>query len=172
MKNLLTIVAPLLLVSMILVNNGRTSEIATTTSQPRAAGCLIPTPLGIVVGINRVLGTIQLPIGKRDEDESPQQTAGRETWEETGIEVEVGPLLLKLEKEQVYLFMCTPKSAVTDYAKLRPKDNFEVSRVVVINPHTMRNHDGTIISNRWRFPETRVFLRMLFPGSESEVIMK
>jgi hypothetical protein len=55
---------------------------------------------------------------------------------------------------------------ITDYSALRPKDQREVSEVVVLNPHTMRNFDGTFITNAWRFPETRVFLRTLFPSEE------
>lgn len=128
-----------------------------------AAGCLIPMPEGIVMGINRGLGKIQLPMGRHVAGEDPRQTAARETLEETGIEVDVGALMLTLDNNQIYLFLCTPRTPVTDYSILRSKDKWEVSKVVVLNPHTMRNFDGTIITNAWRFPETRVFLKALFP---------
>ncbi len=132
----------------------------------RAAGCLIPTPKGIVMGINRVLGKIQLPMGRHMAGEDPRQTAARETLEETGIDVDVDALILTLENNQVYLFLCTPKTPITDYSILQSRDKWEVSKVVVLDPHTMRNFDGTIITNAWRFPETRVFLKALFPSGE------
>ncbi len=132
----------------------------------RAAGCLIPTPNGIVMGVNRVLGKIQLPMGRHVAGEDPRQTAARETLEETGIDVDVGAQLLTLDSNQVYLFLCLPKTPITDYSVLQSNDEWEVSRVVVIDPHTMRNFDGTIITNAWRFPETRVLLKALFPSRD------
>ncbi len=129
-----------------------------------AAGCLVPTSEGIVMGINRVLNKIQLPIGRHMAGEDPRQTAARETLEETGIDVDVGALILTLENNQVYLFLCTPKTPITDYSRLRSGDEWEVSKIVVVDPNTMRNFDGTVITNAWRFPETRVFLKALFPS--------
>jgi 8-oxo-dGTP pyrophosphatase MutT (NUDIX family) len=133
----------------------------------RATGCLIPTPKGIVMGINRLLGKIQLPMGRHVAGEDTRQTAARETLEETGIDVDVGALILTLEDNQVHLFLCVPKTPITDYSILQAKDEWEVSKVVVLDPHTMRNFDGTIITNAWRFPETRAFLKALFPSGEN-----
>jgi 8-oxo-dGTP pyrophosphatase MutT (NUDIX family) len=131
-----------------------------------AAGCLIPTPKGIVMGVNRVLGKIQLPMGRHVTGEDPQKTAARETLEETGITVDVGALILTLDNNQVYLFLCAPRTPITDYSTLQAKDTWEVSKVIVLDPHTMRNVDGTIVANDWRFPETRAFLKALFPSGE------
>ncbi len=139
------------------------SESPSYDSSVRAAGCLIPTSKGVVMGVNRLLGTIQLPVGRHLRGESPRQTAARETLEETGLDVDVGPLLVKIEKDEVYLYLCTPKKPITDYSSLQPKDTREVSEVVVVNPHTMINHDGTPVQRDWRFAETRIFLRALFP---------
>ncbi len=159
------VVANLLLWAPLLV----IGPVAQVDAEPpiiRAAGCLIPTPKGIVMGINRVLGKIQLPMGRHVAGEDPRQTAARETLEETGIDVDVDALILTLENNQIFLFLCIPKTPITDYSMLRSKDTWEISKVVVLDPHSMRNFDGTIITNDWRFPETRVFLKTLFPQAE------
>lgn len=143
------------------------AQVSATPPAIRAAGCLIPTPNGIVMGINRILGKIQLPMGRHVAGEEPRQTAARETLEETGIEVDVDALILTLENHQIYLYLCNPKTPITDYSTLQFKDRREVSKVIVLNPHTMRNFDGTIVTNAWRFPETRVFLKALFPYADT-----
>lgn len=160
------VVSNLLLWAPLLVI-GPVAQVSAEPPSIRAAGCLIPTPKGIVMGINRVLGKIQLPIGRHVVGEDPRKAAARETWEETGIDVDVGGLILTLEDNQVHLFLCLPKTPITDYSVLQSKDQWEVSKVVVLDPHTMRNFDGTIITNAWRFPETRVFLKALFPSGEN-----
>ncbi len=140
------------------------ADVAAPVAIIRAAGCLIPTPQGIVMGINRVLGKLQLPMGRHTSGEDPRQTAARETWEETGIEVNVDTLLFTLDENRVHLYLCAPKSPIVDYSLLQSRDKWEVSKVVVLDPHTMRNFDGAIVTNPWRFPETRVLLKMLFPS--------
>ncbi len=128
-----------------------------------AAGCLIATPAGVVLNINRVLDAVQLPMGRRRGDETPRQTAARETREETGIAVDVGELIVSWHGGAVHLFACTPQAPIGDYAALVPSDAREVSEVLVVDPHTMVNHDGRRIAQGWRFPQTRVLLRTLYP---------
>ena len=128
-----------------------------------AAGCLIATPAGVVLNINRVLDAVQLPMGRRRGDETPRQTAARETREETGIAVDVGEHIVAWRDGAVHLFACAPQAPIVDYAALAPADAREVSEVLVVDPHTMVNHDGRRIAQGWRFPQTRVLLRTLYP---------
>ncbi|MFQ5994833.1 MAG: NUDIX hydrolase [Acidiferrobacterales bacterium] len=124
----------------------------------KAAGCFIPTPDGVVLGINRLLDAVQIPIGSRKANETPQQTAARETQEEIGLDVDVGRLVRTFEDGMVYLFLCHPKEPIKDYTQLRPQDTLEVSEVLVLDPVTMVNYDGRKITNAWRFPDNRPVL--------------
>ena len=128
----------------------------------RAAGCYIATPYGVVVNINRLLNRIQLPMGRHKQGETAAQTAARETLEETGIAVQVGKPILHFEKRQVILFACTPLIPVANYSTLSAPDTVEVSEVLVLDPHTMQNVDGRVVDTPWRFPNTRLLLRMLY----------
>lgn len=128
----------------------------------KAAGCFIPTPKGIVLGIHRVFGDIRIPFGSRNPGETARQTAVRETLEETGLHVTVGPLLQTFENDTALLFHCTPTTPIEDYSRLRPLDALEVSKVIVIDPTTMLNHDGRKIRNAWRIPEDRALFVKLF----------
>ena len=96
--------------------------------------------------------------------ETVAQTAVRETREETGLHVEVGSHVASWKNNRVHLFLCTPAQPIADYAALTPLDTGEVSRVIVLNPRTMRDHDGTPVTNGWRFEETRMLLRALYPA--------
>ena len=131
----------------------------------RAAGCYIATPHGVVVNINRLLNKIQLPMGRHKEGETAAQTAARETLEETGIAVAVGEPLLHLDSRQVVLFACTPLTPVANYSALSAPDTVEVSEVLVLDPHTMQTVDGRVVDTPWRFPNTRLLLRMLYLGA-------
>ena len=141
------------------------------------AGCYISLPGGVVIVVNRLLQRIQLPIGRREGDESPRQTAYRETLEETGIKVNIGEPLLTLKDDSVHLFSCTPvkELSAADYAGLQPHDRVEVSEVLVIDPRIMVNHDGRAITMPWRFPAMRWMVRMLYalraaPYSDAEIL--
>ncbi len=134
----------------------------------KAAGCFIPTPDGVIVGIGRFSGAIHVPIGSRKRGERARETAVRETREETGVEVAVGRLLTTFEENSVYLFLCMPKTPIGDYSKLRPADGLEISEVLVLDPITMLNYDGRKITNPWRFPrDRRVLSELLETYSET-----
>ena len=115
-----------------------------------------------MLGINH-RGQLQLPVGHRKSDESAVQTATRETKEETGIDVEVGNLITALEENTVLLFQCDPSDDL-EYSQLKASDGWEVKTVLVMNPHTRKNFDGKQIENPWRFEETEILLRSIFPN--------
>lgn len=148
------------------VNPVSSSNHSVDVRKVRAAGCIILTPAGVVLGINRLLGTLQLPVGRRRTGEAPQQTAARETFEETGLKVSVTNAVVTLDEGAVALFHCTPDAPITDYERLEPVDRVEVSSVVVLDPHTMTTANGQVLAKEWRFPETRWLLRGLFPRSD------
>lgn len=131
-------------------------------SKVKAAGCFIPTPQGVVLGISNVLNEISIPMGSHKPGETAKDTATRETLEETGLDVIVGPLLRTFENNTVFLFLCAPKAPIKDYSQLRPVDTLEIAEVIVLDPVTMLNHDGREIKNAWRFRENRHLLSELF----------
>ncbi len=67
----------------------------------KAAGVLIIDKDGLVLGFNRADGQgIALPCGKSEVDETPGQTAIRECFEETGMEVSLfGEPYVAIHKE-------------------------------------------------------------------------
>lgn len=128
----------------------------------KAAGCFIPTPEGVVLGISAAFRQISIPMGSHRPGETAQETATRETLEETGLDVVVGPLLQTFENDTVFLFFCTPKTPIKDYSQLRALDPLEITEVIVINPVTMLNYDGRRITNSWRFRENGPLLIKLY----------
>jgi 8-oxo-dGTP pyrophosphatase MutT (NUDIX family) len=128
----------------------------------KAVGCFIPTPRGAVLGIGASFNDIRIPMGKRQDGETARETAIRETREETGLDVTVGALLKTFENERVLLFLCAPHVPITDYAALRPLDDTEIDRVIVLDPSTMLTYDGQEIANPWRFAHDRALLIELF----------
>lgn len=131
-------------------------------AEVKAAGCFIPTPRGVVLGIHPVFRDIRIPFGSRKTNETARQTATRETLEETGLDVAVGPVLQTFENDTALLFHCVPKTPIDDYSQLRPIDTLETSEVIVVDPGTMLNHDGRKIKNSWRVPADRDLLIRLF----------
>jgi 8-oxo-dGTP pyrophosphatase MutT (NUDIX family) len=130
-----------------------------------AAGCLIATQDGFVMGINRLINRLQLPVGRHVVGESARHTAARETLEETGIEVEVGEVALELDNQRVVFFFCRPVDTGIDFNNLKPRDRIEVSRAMVVNPITLETPDGDLVTTPWRFPEMRWLLRSVFQSA-------
>ena len=128
----------------------------------KAAGCVVPTPKGIVLGISTASGDIRIPFGMHRTGETAQETAARETKEETGIDVDVRSLLQTFENETVFLFYCMPARPIDDYSQLSPVDTSEIAEIIVLDPGTMLNHDGREIKNAWRFDGDRRLLTKIF----------
>ncbi len=134
----------------------------------KAAGCVIPTPKGIVLGIGTKFGDIRIPFGSHEIGETAQETAARETMEETGLDVDVRSLLQTFENESAFLFYCIPTRPIEDYSQLSPVDTSEIAEVIVLDPGTMSNHDGRKIKNGWRFAEDRRLLTKIFQKYKTE----
>ena len=147
-----------------LATTALTASLSARAAEIEAAGCLITTPHGFVMGINRLINRLQLPIGGRLSGETAEQTAERETREETGLEVTVGETALKLKSGSVVFYHCTPLDPEPDYSRLKPTDRMEVSRALVVNPDTLLSSTGEAVETRWRFPQMRWILRALFLG--------
>lgn len=149
------------LLAPILIGVCVTDSPADANDSFEAAGCYLPVKDGVVVGVNRLTNSIQLPIGRRDGSETPRVTAARETEEETGIEVDVGLKLVSIADGDVHIFLCRPRKPVTDYTALQPTDRVEVKEVLVIEPATMTNFDGREIDLKWRYDRSRWMIRWL-----------
>ena len=134
----------------------------------KAAGCVITTPKGIVLGISTKFGDIRIPFGLHEIGETAQETAARETMEETGLDVDVRSLLQTFENESVFLFYCIPTQPIDDYSQLSPVDTSEIAEVIVLDPGTMSNYDGRKIKNSWRFAEDRRLLIKIFQKYKTE----
>jgi 8-oxo-dGTP pyrophosphatase MutT (NUDIX family) len=114
------------------------------------------------MGVNRLLNRLQLPAGRTISGESARQTAARETFEETGIEVNIGEVALSLDDRRVVFFHCHPSDINTDFSNLNPLDRVEVSRAMVVNPITLETPEKVPVTTPWRFPEMRWLLRSVF----------
>ncbi len=138
------------------------SGAAGSDARVRSAGCYIPTPAGVVMNVGRFNGKLQLPAGARQAGESPECTARRETYEETGLEVDVGERVAERKGGRFVLFRCVPRQPLDAAVALRAPALFEISRVLVVNPLTLRDAHGEAVDVPWRFPGDRGTLRWLF----------
>ena len=93
---------------------------------------------------HRLTGRLDLPGGRSDGTESAQCTAHRETWEETGLDVAVGKLLLEFENSLLY--ECTvPETAFRDTTESTSLlARLEVTEVTWANLHELS-------PRRWRY---------------------
>lgn len=120
------------------------------------AGCIIQQNRKILMPRHKPTGTWNLPGGTSEPGESAQCTAHRETWEETGIEVVVGPLVRKFENG-FYLYRCSLKTPVTDIEKpvvLPELSKNEVTEIRWMDPKTIKIKD-------YRFPKQLDFIQAL-----------
>ena len=149
------------------------SKVSFAQQQPgatvKAAGCVILTPKGIVLGIGTNFGDIRIPFGSHKIGETAQETAARETKEETGIDVDVRSLLQTFENGSVFLFRCIPVQPIDDYSRLSPGDTSEIAEIIVLDPGTMLTHDGRKIKNAWRFADDSRLLTKIFQKYKAEL---
>jgi 8-oxo-dGTP pyrophosphatase MutT (NUDIX family) len=116
-----------------------------------SAACLVRYNDLTLLVEHRIGGKISVPGGAAARGETAQCTAHRETWEETGVEVEVGPLLDRYDYG-LHLYACEPVAAVDTQSLEFPLwRNLEISKVLWMDPDEIRETDPS----DWRFPEQR-----------------
>lgn len=104
------------------------------------AGCLA-VDQGRILVIEQRSGVLSIPGGTSEPGEGARCTAYRETYEETGLKLAIGPLL-EVFANGFHLYQCT---YVDRKQVLAPKDLLEVRGASWRRPETV---DGS----RWRFP--------------------
>lgn len=114
------------------------------------AGCLVRNGSRMLVVRHRRSGRLVSPGGFSEAGEPAQCTAQRETWEETGLEVKVGPLLKRFDNGFL-LYACRVSTepagtAIPQTLSVPVQAAGEVTRVLWIDPAGLRTED-------WRFPE-------------------
>ena len=109
------------------------------------AGCLIMHGDQFLVARHRKKDKWNLPGGTAERGESAQCTAARETWEELGLEVEVGALL-RQQENGFYLFSCSLRPSQYQPSYTVPLSGImEVSRISWLSVEDVTADD-------WRYP--------------------
>ncbi|MTI14004.1 NUDIX hydrolase [Sansalvadorimonas verongulae] len=126
------------------------------------AGCLITRGDDVLIITMRLTGKQSIPGGTTDIGESPRCTAHRETFEETGVQVNVHELLDKFDNG-FHVYRCTP---VDENQVPSPQDWKEVSDVGWRSWLSLN-------SDNWRFPEqferTRRMIRKQITGISKQL---
>lgn len=109
------------------------------------AVCVIRHGDQMVVLSEVITKKLSLPGGYIDIGDTPQQAAARETLEETGIDVTVGPLIQYRGRAAIYACVANSPILVSSYRDQRgfpivaswssPHFATEIERVYLINPH-------------------------------------
>lgn len=122
------------------------------------AACVIRVGKNILALTHRTSGKFDLPGGTSDgEQESAQCTAHRETWEETGFNVEVGQFLGS-NANGFRFYACTLDDDFGGEFVSFPVPgwaNIEVKTIQLINPFVTT-------PNEWRFPDQLIKIRGMF----------
>lgn len=120
------------------------------------AGCLVRVGERMLVLQHRWGGYLGIPGGRGRAGESAQCTAHRETWEETGLDVEVGQLLMGFVNG-FSVFACRSTEPVPRDADIPLPDHAtnEISGVLL-------RHPDDIDADDWRFPSQWGTIRALF----------
>jgi 8-oxo-dGTP pyrophosphatase MutT (NUDIX family) len=111
------------------------------------AGCLIQSQGRTLLLVHRPGGQLGFPGGTAQSGESAQRTAQRETWEETGLDVDVRSLVMAFDNGFL-LFECTP-NALFSKVSAPPLPSWaknEISEMVWADL-------DSIDPGGWRFPE-------------------
>lgn len=125
--------------------------------QSDAAACLIISSNTVLLVVHKRSGKLDLPAGGSKQGESTQCTAHRETWEETGLNVEVGRQLATTSHNNP-IFLCTEESglaALPASFNAPPWSQWEVSKLVKVNPFDLHN-------DQLRFKDDLIPLRDAF----------
>ncbi len=112
------------------------------------AGCLIVVADGVVFVKDRESGGLGVPGGHQEPGETAACTASRETWEETGLRVRVGRLLV-VHSNGFHIFACEAVNPI-DPNKLSVPSwrRDEIASVKVLDPTRLD-------ASQWRYPEYR-----------------
>jgi len=116
-------------------------------AEVKSAGCLVIKQNQLLV-MEGMGGTISIPGGSGEANETPRCSAHRETWEETGLNVEPVQLVRKFDNG-FHLYRCnlTPESGQID-----PPFALEVKRAFWLSPEEFDQYE-------WRFPDQKQLLR-------------
>ena len=107
--------------------------------------CVVRNGDRVLAIVHRFSGKLDLPGGRREGEETGQCTAHREAWEETGLDVTVGRLLI--ERNSTMMFDCRLPANVDparDFS-VPPWGLVEVSGIEWVDPSEQEPAD-------WRFP--------------------
>ncbi|WP_343845602.1 NUDIX hydrolase [Bowmanella denitrificans] len=129
----------------------------TKEATPGNAACLIKIDKWLVTIGHRHSGKLDLPGGLRSGQESAQCTAHRETWEETGFNVEVGRFL-GANENGFRIYACQLQGNFGHDFKTFPVPEWattEVSSIQLTDPFEIQ-------IQQWRFEEELLLIRRLF----------
>lgn len=121
------------------------------------AGCIIPVRNSLVTVTHRLSGKLDIPGGTSDGKESAACTAHRETWEETGFNVEVKQLL-GVNENGYHYYACQLSGDFVGEIKEFPLPESarnEVSQILLMDPFV-------ITEQQWRFENRLPALRDMF----------
>lgn len=121
------------------------------------AGCLIRIDDKLLTIVHKRSGRYDIPGGTSSNNESAQCTAHRETWEETGFNVEVGELL-GVNENGFHYFSCSLNAGfdgkITEFPVPKWSES-EVKAIQLVDPFVLTD-------KQWRFENRLVNLRSMF----------
>ncbi len=121
------------------------------------AACVIRLDSKLLVISHRLSNKFDVPGGTAESEEQAQCVAHRETWEETGFNVEVGGFLGQSQNGMRF-YACTLAGNFTGKITQFPVPDWasmEVKGIELVDPYTLHY-------NQWRFPDELVSMRAMF----------
>ncbi len=121
-----------------------------------AAGCFVVAGGRLLVVRHRYNGKLGVPGGLARTGEKAQCAAHRETWEESGIEVEVGSLVKRFGNGFL-MYACKPRQPIDPGQPLPvpASGRSEISEVLWVDPFAVK-------ADQWRFVWQYRDIRRLF----------
>ena len=124
------------------------------SSLSRAAGCIIVTKGKMLFVTHRSSGKLDIPGGGQDDDETLACTAHRETWEETGFNVEVRNVV-GTTSNGMTLFSCHLDAGIAQLP-----DIFAPPSWGKIEIRSLQKHDPFLLTHEaLRFPDDLIPIR-------------